>query len=56
MERQLKQELVIRALKEGIINDPSWKDRVDEPMPAWAVLEIALHLLDKIDPPSIGYD
>ncbi|GIP32471.1 hypothetical protein [Paenibacillus sp. J2TS4] len=56
MDSQMKQEIVIRALKEGLINDPRWQDRLEEPMPAWAVLEIALHLLEKIDPPSIGYD
>ncbi|MFD0867864.1 Uncharacterised protein [Chlamydia abortus] len=56
MDSQIKREIIIRALKEGIINDPSWQERFDEPMPAWAILEIALNLLDKIDPPSIGYD
>lgn len=56
MDPQLKQELVIRALREGIINDPSWKDRLDEPMPAWAVIEIALHLLEKLDSLSGSYD
>lgn len=53
---QLKMDIVKRALAEGLIHDPIWIDKKDEPMPVWAVLEVALHLLEKLDPPSPTYD
>ncbi|GIP37394.1 hypothetical protein J31TS4_06740 [Paenibacillus sp. J31TS4] len=56
MDQEAKRELVERALKEGLIHDPSWQHRLEEPMPAWAVLELVLHLLERLDPPGIGYD
>lgn len=56
MHDQMKQEIVKRALAEGLIHDPAWLDKPDDPMPAWAVLEVALHLLEKIDPPCSTYD
>ena len=42
-----KQELGVRALKEGLITSPDWLGKLDEPMPVWAVLAVALRLLDK---------
>lgn len=42
-----KQELGLRALKEGLITSPEWLGKLDEPMPAWAVFAVALRLLDK---------
>lgn len=56
MNDQLKQEIVKRALAEGLIHDPKWLDKFDEPMPVWAVLELALHLLERLDPPGKSYD
>jgi hypothetical protein len=51
-----KQDLGEKALQLGIIKDPQWLDRMDDPMPLWAVVEIAVQLLNKLDPPSISYD
>jgi len=42
-----KIEIGKRALKEGIITSPEWLSKLDEPMPVWAVLSVALRLLDK---------
>lgn len=56
MKEQDKQEIVKRALTEGLIHDPKWLERVDEPLPAWAVLELALHLIERLDPPGLPYD
>jgi len=42
-----KLELGKRALKEGLITSPEWLSKLDEPMPVWAVLAVALRLLDK---------
>lgn len=49
-------ELGKKALEAGILNDPQWLDRLDEPMPLWVVLELAFKLMEKLDPPSISYD
>jgi hypothetical protein len=53
---QMKVEIIKRALAEGLIHDPRWIDKKDEPMPVWAVLEVALLLLEKLDPPCATYD
>ncbi len=42
-----KVDLGKRALKEGLITSPEWLSKLDEPMPVWAVLAVALRLLDK---------
>lgn len=42
-----KIDLVKRALKEGLLTSPEWLSKPDEPMPVWAVLAVALRLLDK---------
>ncbi|MGG1659296.1 glycoside hydrolase family 73 protein [Brevibacillus sp. NRS-1366] len=42
-----KLDLGKRALKEGLITSPEWLSKLDEPMPVWAVLAVALRLLDK---------
>jgi hypothetical protein len=51
-----KKDIIEKALAAGIINDPRWLDSADEPMPAWAVMELALKLLEQIDPPYGSYD
>jgi hypothetical protein len=55
-EEQWKIELYKKAQMMGIINDPQWLNRLNEPMPVWAVLEIVLKLIDIVDPPSKSYD
>lgn len=42
-----KVDLGTRALKEGLLTSPEWLSKLDEPMPVWAVLAVALRLLDK---------
>lgn len=56
MNQDKKVELGMKALKEGIIKDPQWLLKLDEPMPVWAVLEIVGQLIDKLDPPFGTYD
>jgi hypothetical protein len=56
MDQAYKAEIVKRALTEGIINDPQWLQKLDEPMPAWAVIEMLVKLLEKLDPPYESYD
>lgn len=55
-QEQHKIEIIKRALAEGLVHDPGWIDKKDEPMPVWAVLEVALLLLEKLDPPCSTYD
>ncbi|WP_192894623.1 hypothetical protein [Paenibacillus contaminans] len=56
MDEQHKRDIVNRAIREGIINDPYWLEQFNEPLPAWAVLEIVLKLLDRLEPPYDSYD
>jgi hypothetical protein len=56
MDQAQKAEIVKKALTEGIINDPQWLHKLDEPMPAWAVIELIVKLLEKLDPPYDTYD
>ncbi|QOS99465.1 glucosaminidase domain-containing protein [Brevibacterium sp. JNUCC-42] len=42
-----KLEVGKRALEEGIIISPEWLQDIDKPMPAWAVLAVALRMYDK---------
>ncbi|MEO3944470.1 hypothetical protein [Gorillibacterium sp. CAU 1737] len=57
MGHSVASRLLEEAVAEGLIQkDPSWKDSLEEPLPAWVVLELALALLRRIDPPSDTYD
>lgn len=51
-----KTEIGEKALKAGIIKDPSMLERLDESMPLWAVLEMLLGVIERIDPPTFSYD
>jgi hypothetical protein len=51
-----KIELGKKALEAGIMKDPQWLDRLDEPMPLWVLLELAFMLIEKLDPPTVSYD
>ncbi len=53
---QRKHDIVKKALQEGLITDPQWLNKLEEPMPVWAVAEMMVKLLEKLDPPSISYD
>ena len=56
MEEDRKLEIVKRALTEGLLSDPQWMQKLDEPMPAWAVIEMIVKLIDKLDPPYETFD
>jgi hypothetical protein len=51
-----KTDLGKKALDLGLIKDPQWLDRLDDQMPVWAVLELALRMMEKLDPPFMSYD
>lgn len=45
------------ALNAGLIEDPQWLDRLNEPAPLWVVLDLLLRTIDRIEPPGGGlYD
>jgi hypothetical protein len=56
MTQEEKLAVMKRALAEGLIRDPRWLETPDEPLPAWAILEVALKLIERLDPPYIGFD
>ncbi|MFH5184686.1 hypothetical protein ACHHV8_19665 [Paenibacillus sp. TAB 01] len=51
-----KQLIGEKALQKGIINDPRWLEKLDEPMPVWAVLELFLQIVDTMEPNYNSYD
>jgi hypothetical protein len=51
-----KVELGKKALEAGMLKDPQWLDRLDEPMPLWVLLELAFALIERLDPPTVSYD
>ncbi|WP_169306557.1 hypothetical protein [Cohnella pontilimi] len=44
------------ALDAGIIEDPQWLDRLEEPVPMWVVLDLLLRWIDRTDPQNGPYD
>ncbi|QYR23738.1 hypothetical protein KZ483_13075 [Paenibacillus sp. sptzw28] len=51
-----KLELVQKLKDSGIIKDPQWLDRLDEPAPLWVVLDIMVKLMERVDPPHQPFD
>ncbi|WP_426453657.1 hypothetical protein ACP26L_15085 [Paenibacillus sp. S-38] len=51
-----KKQIGERALQSGIIDNPAWLERLDEPLPAWAVLQMMLELMEKLEPNYSSYD
>ncbi|WP_442603925.1 hypothetical protein [Paenibacillus sp. KN14-4R] len=45
-----------RALELGILKDPQWLLQLDEKVPLWVILEIALHVIDTIGSSYSSYD
>lgn len=44
------------ALQKGIINDPDWLEKLDDSMPVWAVLQLLLELMGKLESNYNSYD
>ncbi|CAG7611223.1 hypothetical protein PAESOLCIP111_01347 [Paenibacillus solanacearum] len=44
------------ALQKGIINDPNWLEKLDDSMPVWAVLEMLLGVMEKLETNYSSYD
>ncbi|MDB5054708.1 MAG: hypothetical protein JWM44_2758 [Bacilli bacterium] len=55
-DEQMKAAVYKKALEMGILKDPQWLNRLNDPMPVWAVLQLVLQLIDVVDPPSKSYD
>jgi len=52
-----KSELFRKALEAGVVSDPEWESRLDDPVPLWLVLELLLRLKAQLEPPaSAPYD
>lgn len=50
-----KVQLGEEALQKGIISDPHWLGRLDDPMPVWAALQMLLQLMEKLEQLSSEY-
>jgi hypothetical protein len=44
------------AFDAGIIEDPQWLDRLEEPVPMWVVLDLLLRWIDRTDSQDGPYD
>ncbi|MCM3341242.1 hypothetical protein M3650_22070 [Paenibacillus sp. MER TA 81-3] len=53
---QFKEEMVRRAIEIGIVKDPQWMERLDEPVPMWVLLEMVMRLHDVLNPPHKPFD
>ena len=44
------------AINAGIIEDPQWLERLEEPVPLWVVLDMLLRWIDRSDPQNGPFD
>ncbi|WP_164472699.1 hypothetical protein [Cohnella candidum] len=44
------------ALDAGLIEDPQWLGRLEEPVPLWVVLDMLLRWIDRMDPQNGPFD
>ncbi|MFC5467691.1 hypothetical protein ACFPPD_03105 [Cohnella suwonensis] len=44
------------AQEAGLIEDPQWLDRLNEPVPLWVVLDILLRWIDRAETNGGPYD
>ncbi len=44
------------ALEAGLLEDPQWLERLEEPVPLWVVLDMLLRWIDRMDPPNGPFD
>lgn len=49
-------DIIRKAKAQGLIKDPQWLDKPDEPVPLWVMLEALLELIEKLDPPNRPFD
>lgn len=51
-----KLDIMQKAVALGLLKDPQWLHKVNEPMPMWAVYDLLIQIVERIDPPTISYD
>ncbi|MFF2482236.1 hypothetical protein [Paenibacillus sp. NPDC058071] len=51
-----KTEILRKIKAYGIIKDPQWLDRPDEPVPLWVMLDALISLIERFDPPNRPFD
>ncbi|MDF2725097.1 MAG: hypothetical protein K0Q59_4772 [Paenibacillus sp.] len=56
MDQAAKERIAQHALRLGILKDPQWLHKLDEPMPAWVVMDMIINMLEKLDPPGGAFD
>ncbi|WP_276352294.1 hypothetical protein [Cohnella caldifontis] len=44
------------ALEAGLIEDPQWLERLEEPVPLWVLLDTLLRWIDRMDPQNGPFD
>ncbi|MFC4777638.1 hypothetical protein ACFO9Q_12645 [Paenibacillus sp. GCM10023252] len=56
MNIEYKTAILQKVKAMGMIKDPQWLDRLDEPVPLWVMLEMMVQLMERLDPPNKPYD
>ncbi|MFD1955658.1 hypothetical protein ACFSL6_16205 [Paenibacillus thailandensis] len=51
-----KTELLRKIQDYGILKDPQWLDRLDDPTPLWVIVEMLIQLIERLEPPNGPYD
>ncbi|XEC92656.1 hypothetical protein AB6A23_14750 [Paenibacillus tarimensis] len=51
-----KSEIIKKIIASGIVKDPQWLERLDEPAPLWVVLDALLQMMEEQNPPHRPYD
>lgn len=44
------------ALDAGLLENPQWLERLEEPAPLWVVLDLLLRSIDRMDPQNGPFD
>lgn len=51
-----KAEIIRKVRSYGILNDPQWLEKPDEPVPLWVLLEALVQMMERLEPPHTPYD
>jgi hypothetical protein len=51
-----KAEIMRKVRAYGILNDPQWLNKPDEPVPLWVLLEALVQMMERLEPPHTPYD
>ncbi|WP_202113154.1 hypothetical protein [Paenibacillus sp. MMS18-CY102] len=51
-----KAEIMRKVRAYGIMKDPQWLNKPDDPVPLWVLLEALVEVMERLEPPHLPYD